>query len=177
MAAQIVFVFFYVTYLIQCDPNIFISGTVCDGGTLSIGTVHTGDAFVHVYPFVGMVVLMLGGLYHMVNAELAFVRETRHWARTLLYWGMLQFLITIPLVVYILIEDPRKRYSDKIDYVDFWWTGLLFLQVSMLAVQILLNIDHTRFFSTVTPTVPEPKPKPAKSTIPSFFDLEQITVK
>ena len=107
------FVFVYIIVVLQCDDGeMFVAASNLGGGRLDVGTVHTFDELLHVFPLTQLLLLLLSG--YSINARAIY--SALHDSPTVSLFERVAitiwpFVAPFSLIsVYILIFNPTKEY-------------------------------------------------------------------
>ena len=127
------FVAIAIVVIIQQNAEAFIMGTVCDGGTTSMSTVHTGDFALHQLLPLQVFVWLSCGL--LDEARDVLRGRFAEWSLPLRVLYSCYFLLSplVPLVIWGSIYDARQIY-----YIS-WPTWLLWFLSVLLMLFIQLN--------------------------------------
>lgn len=108
-----------IVIIVQLNSSIFTSHLSGLGGTLSAGTLHTGDWAAHQYTCVDMLITLIA-IHHMARR---YVREMWFSSGTLkrvLYVLYTLLGVMLPLGLYAVIEDWGTRYPVPIAAAYCW---------------------------------------------------------
>lgn len=107
------FVFLYIILVLQCDDGeMFVAASNLGGGRLDVGSVHTFDELVHVFPLVQLLLVLLSG--YIVHAREIY--SSLHNASSLSLFeraAVTAWPFVAPfslLSVYVIIFNPTKEY-------------------------------------------------------------------
>lgn len=111
-----VLVAFLIVIVVQLNSAIFTSHLVGMGGTLSAGTLHTGDFMAHFWTCIDQLITLIA-IHHLVRR---YIRE--YWfesstLRRVLYVLFTLLGVLIPLGLYMVAEDWQARYPVPINPV------------------------------------------------------------
>lgn len=110
-----------ITILIQINPNLYNHP-----GT-SVGSVHTGDMLVHLWPIISLLCTFVGGVYLYVRVTLLWVMAYwRSRGSQILY--KLYFVASplVPLFIYAAIFNPSVQYPSSLpEWAE--WLGMIAL--------------------------------------------------
>jgi len=127
-----IFISFAIIVIIQLNDNVFLKTTVDNGGTRSIGTIHTGDFILHQLPLFEVVLILFLIKDSMLNSFGQFYYSLRSYGKTL-YTAYFLLISTFILFVYMINIDFVSNYPTNLDLIY-----IILLTVSMAIFTELL---------------------------------------
>ncbi|OQW76809.1 MAG: hypothetical protein BVN35_06000 [Proteobacteria bacterium ST_bin11] len=124
---SVFFVQFFIILVLQLDNGeMFTSATTLDGGTASVGTVHTLDYVVHTSPVISLLALFVSGYLVEVRATVHAVQKKLNKRGECLMF-FVHYLATpfLPLTLYCSIFNPFYEYPTPASPVLLFFVALL----------------------------------------------------
>jgi hypothetical protein len=99
-----------VSLVIFLDPDVYLNGTICAGGSMPMNYVRTGDWILHGLPPLQVLVLLLCGYLYYERTILFHFNRSRHWFWAFLYAVFFIFCPAIPMGIYAAFNNIAKQY-------------------------------------------------------------------
>lgn len=145
---SVFFVFLYIIVILQFDSGqLFIAATDIDGGTFSVGTIHTIDHLIHTFPLVDfMVVLVSGFVKDARNAIKAFHSRLSTRGQKFAF-GLYFFIAPLsPFALYCCFFNPFKEYPVDVVTAIPLSLGLFMYFLIMLWVHAIMTTNNYGHF-------------------------------
>lgn len=140
---SVLFVCMYIILILQLDDGeLFIAATYIDGGTLSVGTVHTFDHIIHTFPVIDFLILLASGYIkdarHVVHAFLLTLTEQFEKFIFLFYFYIGPLL---PFSTYCCFFNPFREYPTDVNAVIPMTLGSIIYIIIMTWVYSVLTTN------------------------------------
>lgn len=139
---SVFFVQFFIILVLQLDNGeLFASATTLDGGTASVGTVHTFDYVVHTSPVISLMALLVSGYLVEVRATVdAVQKKLGERGERIMFF--VHYLATpfLPLTLYCSIFNPFHEYPT---HASPWLVFFIALLVFILLLTWFWKIVTT----------------------------------
>lgn len=127
-----------IAVVVVSNPRVYIEGTTCDGGELDIGLVRLIDWFLHGLPILAVYSIHASGFQDVVKFHVMMLVRSRHYGWTLGFILFVMTAVVLTMCLYMLVEDPVKRYHPGI---PLWALVLIGLAVNLwITVTWLLSL-------------------------------------
>lgn len=114
---------------------LFVSQTIYGGGQATVGTIHAGDFMLHSVPYVIMMWAIQSGLLSYGRSVLGvYLRQELIYERQITYVIWWFFSPIVPLLFYIIFNNPAQRYQTDIPVI-FW---VFIVLVTILVHQFII---------------------------------------
>ena len=105
--------------VVAIDDRVYVSGTVADPAATinpdwTFSEIRTGDWIIHGLPLLEVLVVMLFDFQLYFRALIYHWERSDNWWRRWWYWLWFYLSPLLPLLIYIAIFDPRKKYTDEL---------------------------------------------------------------
>lgn len=114
---SVFFVFSYIIIILQLDKGeLFIEATDIDGGSVSVGTVHTMDHILHTFIVIDFLIVMLSGYVKYVRKIMhkyySRIADSR-WSK---FFFFMYHVISplFPVSIYSMIFNPTEEYPTAV---------------------------------------------------------------
>jgi hypothetical protein len=149
---SVFFVCLYIILILQLDEGqLFISATYIDGGTLSVGTVHTFDNIIHTFPVLDFLVILVSGYIKEARFIMTtFSRSLSSRFERITFVAYFFLGPLLPFSLYCIFFNPFEEYPTDVDDLVPLVIGLLIYNLIALWVYTLLTTQTYGHFKKKT---------------------------
>ena len=138
---SVFFVCMYIILILQLDQGeLFISATYIDGGTLSVGTVHTMDNIVHTFPVLDFLIILVSG--YIKESRTVLVSFHRHLSESfekIIFVAYFFIAPLLPFSLYCIFFNPFQEYPTDVNDIIPLSFGVIIYCLIMIWVYSLLT--------------------------------------
>lgn len=138
---SVLFVCMYIILILQLDDGeLFIAATYIDGGTLSVGTVHTLDHVIHTFPVIDFLILLASGyIKEARNVISSFHNSLTNVSDKIVFLAYYFLGPLLPFALYCCFFNPFREYPTDVNAVIPTSIGTLIYFIIMSWVYSILT--------------------------------------
>ncbi len=162
---SVFFVLFYIIVILQLDHGwLWISATVLGGGTLSVGTVHTFDMFIHVFTVISLLfVCHFGYSLDVRNCFATFYDAQNNYKLKVKFFVYFLIAPLIPIGIYSCFYNPIEQYpTDGPEFVPILIGSFLYAGIAISLFCMIFSRHYGHY------SIPRPKASPLGKKIKNY---------
>ena len=146
---SVFFVCMYIILILQLDQGqLFISATYIDGGTMSVGTVHTMDNIIHTFPVIDFLVVLVSGYIKESRGILvSFHKSLFETFDKIVFAGYFFFGPLLPFALYCIFFNPFREYPTDVNDIVPMSIGIVIYSFIMFWVYKVLTTETYGHFT------------------------------
>jgi len=145
---SVFFVSMYIILILQLDEGeLFISATYIDGGTLSVGTVHTLDNVVHNFPVLDFLVILVSGYIKESRTILiSFHKRLSERFEKNIFAAYFFLGPLLPFSLYCIFFNPFQEYpTDVNDFIPMTFGVIIYCLIVTWAYSLMTTQTYGHF--------------------------------
>lgn len=145
---SVFFVSMYIILILQLDEGeLFISATYIDGGTLSVGTVHTMDNIVHNFPVLDFLIILVSGYIKESRTILgSFHKRLSERFEKIIFVAYFFLGPLLPFSLYCIFFNPFQEYpTDVNDFVPLVFGVVIYCLIVTWVYSLMTTQTYGHF--------------------------------